>query len=95
MADDESCLVEFEEVPDLSHDPRLNIPCVPLKDESVASGGNFSLLPESSEISREQETSVPDLITAVFVVQFDTRRGLVLCLFTFTFYMFGHMMLGV
>ncbi|XP_068722188.1 DENN domain-containing protein 11-like [Montipora capricornis] len=75
MADDESCLVEFEEVPDLSHDPRLNIPCLPLKDESVASGGNFSLLPESSEISRDQETSVPDLITAVFVVQFETRRG--------------------
>lgn len=74
MADD-SRLVEFEEVPDVSYDPRQHIPCFPLKDESVTTSGNFSLLPETGEISREPDASVPDLIIAVFVVQFDTRRG--------------------
>ena len=74
MADD-SRLVEFEEVPDVSYDPRQHIPCFPLKDESVTTGGNFSLLPETGEIPKETDASVPDLIIAVFVVQFDTRRG--------------------
>ena len=90
MADDGSFLVEFEEVPDLSYDPGQNVTCLPLKDERVATGGNFSLLPETGENSRKLETPVPDLIVAVFVVQFDTRRGWSLGCFC---YMFGQMML--
>ena len=74
MADD-APLVDFEEVPDVSYAPRQTVPSLPLKDEQVTSGGNFSLLLDAGEISNGQETSVPDLICAVFVVQFDTRRG--------------------
>lgn len=89
MADDLR-FVEFEEVPDVSYDPRQHITCLPLKDEPVTTEGNFSLLPETVDISREPDASVPDLIIAVFVVQFDTRRGRSLaCLRS----VFGQMML--
>ena len=71
----DACLVDFEELPDVSYDPKQNIPSLPLNDEQVTSVGNFSLLQDSRGISNGQETSVPELIVAVFVVQFDTRRG--------------------
>lgn len=72
---DESCLVDFEEIPDTSYDPRQGIPSLPLTDDHVTSGGNFSFLQETRGNSCEQERTVPDLIVAVYVVQFDTRRG--------------------
>lgn len=74
MADD-ACLVDFEEVPDVSYDPRQTVPSLPLTDEHVTSGGNFLLPQDTGRFSSSQETSVPELIIAVFVVQFDTRRG--------------------
>lgn len=74
MADD-ACLVDFEEVPDISHDPRQEIPALPLRDEDVTFGANFSFLQETERNTSEQERVVPDLIIAVYVVQFDTRRG--------------------
>ena len=73
MADD--CLVDFEEVPDSSYDPRQHIPSLPLRDEDVTSGANFSLLQDTGGNTSEQDRVVPDLIVAVYVVQFDTRRG--------------------
>ena len=74
MADD-ACLVDFEEVPDISHDPRQDIPALPLRDEDVTFGANFSFLQDTGGNTSEQEGVVPDLIIAVYVVQFDTRRG--------------------
>lgn len=85
MADD-ARLVDFEEVPDVSYDPRQNVPSLALKDEQVTSGGNFSLLPDTGEVSSGQGASVPDLIVAVFVVQFDTRRGWSFCLILVIFF---------
>ena len=76
MADhDDAVLVDCEEVPDLSYEPRQATPSLSLKDGHVNPGGNFSLAGNSGEISSRQENSVPELIIAVFVVQFDTRRG--------------------
>lgn len=74
MADD-ACLVDFEEVPDTSYDPRHDFPSLPLRDEDVTSGANFSFLQDIGRNTSEQERVVPDLIIAVYVVQFDTRRG--------------------
>lgn len=74
MADD-SCLVDFEEIPDTSYDPRQGLPSLPLTDDHITSGGNFSFLQDTRGNSSEQERVVPELIIAVFVVQFDTRRG--------------------
>lgn len=74
MAND-ACLVDFEEVPDTSYDPRQDIPSLPLRDEDVTSGANFSFLQDTGGNTSEQERVVPDLIIAVYVVQFDTRRG--------------------
>lgn len=74
MADDGSFLVDFEEVPDVSHDPRPDIPSLSLVKERN-SGANFSFLQDTGGISSEQERVLPELIIAVFVVQFDTRRG--------------------
>ena len=73
MADDD-VLVDFEELPDVSHDPRQHVSSLPLTDEHVTSGGRFSLVRDDGGISSSQN-SVPELIIAVFVVQFDTRRG--------------------
>lgn len=74
MADD-ACLVDFEEVPGVSYDPRQNIPPLPITADE-----NFSLLHDTGGISTGSERSVPDLIVAVFIVQFDTRRGIKLSL---------------
>lgn len=75
MADhDDAVLVDCEEFPDLSYEPRQVTP-LSLKDGHVNPGGNFSLAGNSGDISSRQENSVPELIIAVFVVQFDTRRG--------------------
>ena len=75
MADD-ACLVDFEEVPDTSYDPSQGIRSLPLRDEDVTSGANFSILQETGRNPSEvQDRVVPDLIIAVYVVQFDTRRG--------------------
>ena len=74
MADDDY-LVDFEEIPDTSYDLRQGLPSLPLTDDHLTSGGNFSLLHDTRGNSSEQERPVPDLIVAVFVVQFDTRRG--------------------
>ena len=75
MADD-ACLVDFEEVPDTSYDPSQGIRSLPLRDKDVTSGANFSILQETGRNPSEvQDRVVPDLIIAVYVVQFDTRRG--------------------
>ena len=76
MADD-ACLVDFEEIPDSSYVPRRGFPSLPLTDDHIISGGNFSFLHDTGGSLSEQETerAVPDLIIAVYVVQFDTRRG--------------------
>lgn len=75
MADD-AYLVDFEEVPDTSYDPSQGTPSLPLRDEDVTSGANFSILQETRRNPSEvQDRVVPDLIIAVYVVQFDTRRG--------------------
>lgn len=74
MADDDY-LVDFEEVPDTSYDPRQDISSLPLRDEDITSGANFSFLQDTGGKTSEQERVVPDLIIAVYVVQFDTRRG--------------------
>lgn len=74
MADD-ACLVDFEEVPDTSYDPRQDIPALPLRDEDATFGANFSFLQDTGGNTSEQGRVVPDLIIAVYVVQFDTRRG--------------------
>ena len=73
MADDD-VLVDFEEVPDVSYDPRQHVSSLPLTDDHVISGEIFSLIRDGGGISSGQN-SVPELIIAVFVVQFDTRRG--------------------
>jgi len=76
MADhDDAVLVDSEEVPDFSYEPRQVTPSLSLKGGDVNPGGNFSLAGNSGETSSGQENSVPELIIAVFVVQFDTRRG--------------------
>lgn len=74
MADD-AYLADFEEVPDTSYDPRQPIPALPLRDEDVTFGANFSFLQDTGANTSGQERVVPDLIIAVYVVQFDTRRG--------------------
>ena len=76
MADgDEGVLVDFEEVPDVSYDARSELSSFPPGDEHTTSGGNFSFLLSSERASNEQERTVPELIIAVYVVHFDTRRG--------------------
>lgn len=73
---DHAGLVDFEEVPDTSlYDPRQPIPALPLRDEDVTFGANFSFLQDTGANTSGQERVVPDLIIAVYVVQFDTRRG--------------------
>ena len=73
MADD-SCLVDFEEIPDVSYDPRQSIGSLPLEVGGVASNGNPFFI-EKELIPSETGKAIPELIIAVFVVQFDTRRG--------------------
>lgn len=73
--EDEAGLVDFEEIPDVSYDPRSELSSFPPEDELTTSGGNFSFLHSSGRTSDEQQRTVPDLILAVYVVHFDTRRG--------------------
>lgn len=73
--EDEAGLVDFEEIPDVSYDPRSDLSSFPPEDELTTSGGNFSFLHSSGRTSDEQQRTVPDLILAVYVVHFDTRRG--------------------
>lgn len=73
--EDEVGLVDFEEIPDVSYDPRSELSSFPPEDEHTTSGGNFSFLHSSGMTSDEQQRTVPDLILAVYVVHFDTRRG--------------------
>lgn len=73
--EDEAGLVDFEEIPDVSYDPRSELSSFPPEDEHKTSGGNFSFLHSSGRTSDEQQRTVPDLILAVYVVHFDTRRG--------------------
>lgn len=55
MADhDDAVLVDCEEVPDLSYEPRQVTPSLSLKDGHVNPGGNFSLAGNSGEISSRQ-----------------------------------------
>ena len=76
MADhDGAVLVDCEEVPDLPYETRQATPSLTLKYGHVNPGDNFSLVENGGEIPSGQENSVPQLIIAVFVVQFDTRRG--------------------
>ena len=75
MADDEAVLVDYEELPDLSYHPRGELLSFPPGDEHATFGVNSSFLQATGGNSSEQEPTVPDLIIAVYVVQFDTRRG--------------------
>lgn len=72
MADD-SALVEAEELPDVSYDPRGYIQQDSLQHE-LERPSNLSL-PDDVEIFAPRPNTVPDLIVAVFVVHFDTRKG--------------------
>ncbi|XP_031560300.1 DENN domain-containing protein 11-like [Actinia tenebrosa] len=72
MADD-SALVEAEELPDVSYDPRGHIHQSSLQRE-IERPSNISL-PDDVEIFAPKPNTVPDLIVAVFVVHFDTRKG--------------------
>lgn len=53
MAED-ACLVDFEEVPDTSYDPRQDIPALPLRDEDATFGENFSFLQDTGGNTSEQ-----------------------------------------
>jgi hypothetical protein len=73
MADD-SALVEAEEIPDVSYDPRGYIQPESLQQELQRP----SSLPlqDDVEIFSQRPNTLPDLIVAVFVVHFDTRKGM-------------------
>lgn len=77
MADD-SALVEAEELPDTTYDLRRQINNESLHKElqrpsSLNLENNLDILSPSPE-------NIRDLIVAVFVVHFDTRKGRISCL---------------
>lgn len=82
MADD-SALVDAEELPDTTYDPRGQVNHDSLHKE-LQRPSSLSIENNQDIISPSLE-NVRDLIVAVFVVHFDTRKGELLRQFFHTF----------
>ena len=81
MADDEAGLVDTEVLPDTSYDPRGAVQNTSNRNALDLRTENFSCT--GQETVRHGEEKVPELILAVFVVQFETRRGKFVFLLSF------------